>query len=328
MAGPDGRDPCADAPARQREVANTVHRFVPNEFIRPAQRAFEQSDIRQHDRVGCGCAADEAFGTQHFLLMQKAERSGAGQLFPESLGRDHVGPLLAPDHRVGKVDRDVESEGSRRERLVDRRAVDDAHGIPKLQILGRLLPSRQSGGAQRLEERCRAPIQNWWFRSIDVDPEVIEVGGTDRSEHVLHRVELCPGLRSSQLRPPLREHCAVHLGRDGGMAREIRAPEHDARAIRCGSEGQAGGYAEVEAESLERHGSRDRLAPSARPTGSSGHHASPSRIVDGSAAGLASRDGFSEPLSRPTMRSSARMWRASRWMAACVRIASPWGRAG
>ena len=48
---------------------------------------------------------------------------------------------------------------------------------------------RHPGLDERLEERARAAIQHRRLRPIDVDAEIVDVGGDDRGQHVLHGVQ-------------------------------------------------------------------------------------------------------------------------------------------
>ena len=84
---------------------------------------------------------------------------------------------------------------------------------------------RHTGGLQRRQKRLRAPIEDRWLGTIELDVDVVDEGASHRGQHVLNRVT---GVVSfSQLRAPLGEHRHCRGGGEP-LAAAIRANERDA----------------------------------------------------------------------------------------------------
>src|SRR6185312_14366034 len=94
------------------------------------------------------------------LLAEEPKCARSRELALKRRGGYDVGPVLSADHWMREVDGDLEAKLGGRRGLVDRFPVDHSHGIGQLQIVGRLMPVRQSGAVQRIEKRRGASVED------------------------------------------------------------------------------------------------------------------------------------------------------------------------
>jgi hypothetical protein len=107
----------------QRQVSQTVERFVPHEFVGPPQRRADDSILVENDGVVERRALNQPLGPQRLHLVEKSKRPRRSELAGKRLRRDSVATSLPPDHRVRKINCDIDLEIGRRRDLVSRLAI-------------------------------------------------------------------------------------------------------------------------------------------------------------------------------------------------------------
>src|SRR3990172_13008892 len=87
VARPGGDDVRAEAPAKQRQVAEEVRRLVAHELVGPAQRRADDRRRVEHDGVLHSAARDEPLRPQRLDLVHEAEGARRRELAREHVGR-------------------------------------------------------------------------------------------------------------------------------------------------------------------------------------------------------------------------------------------------
>ena len=199
VARPGRRDARRDAHPRQCQVPDHVHRLMPDELIRPAQRRPDHVTLVEHDRVLGGRALDESLRAEPFDPAQHPECARRREFAREGLRRDAIATVLRADLRMREVDQHFEVQRVCRMRHVDRLAVDHAHRLLESQYVRRPATGHRRRVEQRETERFRRPIHDRRFGRIHGDHQVVDLESRHRREHMLHGVQR--PLTRPQLRP-------------------------------------------------------------------------------------------------------------------------------
>ena len=211
---------CSRAPASARSPT-TVHRLVPHELVRPAQRVLHDALLVQHDAFCVDAPWIRPFARSASTSCTNPKVRAARQLPRERRRRDNVAPALRADQRVREVDRDVEREHVGGTGLVHATRRPSTRTGSRRPSTGARPPacSTHAGVQQRVEERAGAPVHDRRLRPVHLDHEVVDLRVPRRRRA---RAPPCaPRLALAELRAPLasaprrspRRRSAAHRGR-------------------------------------------------------------------------------------------------------------------
>ena len=232
--------------SRQREVADEIERLVPHELVRPAKGVPHHAGLVERQRVLRRRPLNEPLAAQRLDFAHEAERPRAGELGRECVLVDDPAALLRADERMREVDGDLDIENRRGVRDVDGLAVHDAHAVREPELVGHAAMLDDARGAQRVEKRTRAPVEDRRLRRVHLDGDIVDARADDRREHVLDRVQ--PAFAVAELRASFGELRAGDVGRRLRVAGEVHATENDPLPDRRRHEGELAIEAEVQAD--------------------------------------------------------------------------------
>jgi len=159
---------------------------------------------------------------------------------------------------MGELDRHIQLQLLRRERLINRGAIYDPQGLGEIEEIRLSIDCRKSRLRERRQKRRRASVENWRLRPVHVDGDVVDLQSRHRGEDVLHGVHRV--FAFAQLGAPLAPRHFAHVRANPGQSRAVSAPKQNSLFRGRGLEGDFALHAEVEADSLQRRGPGERLS--------------------------------------------------------------------
>src|SRR5688500_12220375 len=211
MARLDRNDSCFHTRSREREIANTIHRLVPDELIGPAERSADDVGFVEDDGVFHRCTLDETARTKPLHLMHEPEGARTGKPRGKRSRRHTDANRLSSDTVVRKLDLYYWVESIARKRLIDGFAVYDSNRLRERENLRVTVERRKTGLPELIEKRSCASVQNRRLRSVHADHEVVDSESGNSREHMLDCVNRV--VASAELRAPL---AGADLVDDGG----------------------------------------------------------------------------------------------------------------
>src|SRR5690606_24779496 len=171
----------ADARAEEREIADHIADLVTDELIRKAKLARRDPGLIQYDRVLQRRTEREVPRAQRLRLVQEPERPRRGDLLAEAVRYDLEGTVLTTDPRMVEVDRRGDPVRRGRHGRVRGAAVrfDADRGAHLENGRGFALCDRPGTG-QYVQEKPEAAIPDRDFRTLQIDPEIVDLQRRDR----------------------------------------------------------------------------------------------------------------------------------------------------
>ena len=112
--------------------------------------------------------------------------------------------------------------------LVPDALIGDPHRLRQVQKLRLTGERRKPGVSERRQERGSASIENWRFRAIHLDREIVDPHSRNSGENMLHRVNRVFAL--AELRTTLAGSDLTHVRPDARSPHTIHTAEHDSLA--------------------------------------------------------------------------------------------------
>ena len=186
VAGLYRDDMTSDAAPDQREIADDVENFVPDEFVGKTQWLLAQNRFAAHDdRIFEAAALDQIFLHERLNILVENKCPRRGDLAFENCGRDFRRqklrePIVWSGLRAGDAKLVVRQQNEQRARFRF-----DVHRFAHVEKFSRRFLRNDAGFLDQIDIRLRAAVTNRRFVCVHFHDSVVHAHRRERGEDML-----------------------------------------------------------------------------------------------------------------------------------------------